>query len=90
MPLDAENVKSALSSQTVRASVGAIIVNVAVLIAYFTGKVIDPEAVKMVVDSAFSFAPMLLNIWLAWAAIKGRMKATQQIGGEYAAKLRNE
>jgi hypothetical protein len=77
--LDPENTKTALQSKTVQAAIGLIVVNAAVVIAAFTGKTFDVEAIQTAVNTWLPMVANLLTMGLGFVAVQGRVNATQQI-----------
>jgi hypothetical protein len=78
-----------LQSSTIRAAIIAIVTNVLAIAAYFTGKVFDIELVRVLTEQGLIVLTAGVNIWFGWKAFKGRVNATQHIGGKLAEKIRS-
>lgn len=79
MSLDATNVINQLQSTTVRAALGAIVVNGLMLVTTFTGITFDVEWIKNILNFGITAFANAATIYLAYRAIKGRIFATKQI-----------
>lgn len=69
-------------SQTIRNSVGIIIVQALNIAAILTGKVFDIEQVRFLVDNGLPVAFDTISLFMGYRAIKGRVNASQPIVGK--------
>lgn len=79
MPLDSQDPISPLQSDTVRAAIKAIVINVVTLIAVFSGKQFNIAQIQTAIDYGLPLLANLLSMYYGWRAIQGRINATQTI-----------
>ncbi len=79
MPLDPQDPISPLESDTIRAALKAIAINVVTLATIFTGKTFNIDAVQHAIDLGVPLAVNFISIYYAARAIQGRVNATQTI-----------
>lgn len=79
MPLDEQDTITRLQSSTVRAALVLIIINVLTLIATFTGKTFDIDAIQNALNTWLPIAIQIASAWFGWKAYSGRVSATQKI-----------
>ena len=79
MSLDNEETITRLQSTTVRSAIVLIVINVLTLIATFTGRTFDIDAIKSALDTWLPIAIQIASAWFGWKAYTGRVNATKQI-----------
>ena len=68
-----------LQSGTIRAAIGAIVVNMLALVTVATGKAFDITAIQDLVNNGVTLGVNAVSIYYGIRAIRGRMNATATI-----------
>jgi hypothetical protein len=79
MPLDDTDPLPQLQSSTIKAAIGAIVINGLALATMLTGKTFDIEAIQDAINMGVPMAVNALTMYLGWRAWQGRKNATQTI-----------
>ncbi len=79
MDLDDSNPLPELQSSTIKACIGAIVINGLTLVTMLTGKTFDIDAIQNAISLGVPMFVNALTMYLSWRAWQGRKNATQVI-----------